>query len=801
MLNLLEYRQKPAMLADWLWYVALVAPGTILLKDGSLLRAVRFRGPDLDSSTSEELISAMARLNNALRRLGSGWVTYVEARRIAADFYPESTFPNRASKLFDQERQKMFEEEGAHFDSDYIFSIQWKPPADNTEKATKIFFTSTVSKNENPYIDHINTFTARSGEILDLIHDLVPDFRPMNDSEILTYLHDCISSRHHPVAVPETPMYLDVLLADDPVTGGIHPMVGDYHVRVISVTGFPGKSVPGLLDSLNRLAIPYRWYTRFIHLSKDEALKDLERIRRHWFTSLKSAFQLLREAATNVEATLVNPDALAQTEDVTDALAELGDDLVAYGYLSLSVVLMDKDPDVLNEQIEHVKQTLGSIGFNTITETVNALEAWLGTHPGNPVANVRQYIMSTLNIAHMLPFSAVWAGPLRDDHLDGPPLMHTRTQGATPFRLSLHRGDVGHTLIAGPTGAGKSVLLSSIALSFMRYPDAQVFLFDKGRSSRVAILAMGGEFFDLAADGTFAFQPLAHIDDERNRAWAAEWIASIVEKEGVVVDPDKRNEIWAALQNLAAPTVEPRFRTIGNFCMVLQSPELRGALQRYTKQGPFGKLLDADQEKLNISSVCAFEMETLMATPDLVWSVLSYLFHVLEARFDGRPTILVLDEAWLFLDNPVFAKQIREWLKTLRKYNVSVIFATQSISDIANSSIAPAIMESCPTRIFLPYANATSPDAAEFYKRLGLNEAQIEIISVSTPKRHYYFQSTDGNRLFDLGFTPGSVGLALAASTSKEDQSLVDEILAQFGPENFLENFLTAKGFDHDALF
>ena len=144
-----------------------------------------------------------------------------------------------------------------------------------------------------------------------------------------------------------------------------------------------------------------------------------------------------------------------------------------------------------------MEKTIQGRDFTCMRETLNAIEAWLGSLPGHVYANVRQPPISTLNLAHMMPFSAVWAGPERDEHLDGPPLFFARTEGATPFRFSLHVGDVGHALVVGPTGAGKSVLLALMALQFRRYPGAQVFAFDFGGSIRAAALAMGGDWHDL----------------------------------------------------------------------------------------------------------------------------------------------------------------------------------------------------------------------------------------------------------------------------------------------------------------
>jgi type IV secretion system protein VirB4 len=165
----------------------------------------------------------------------------------------------------------------------------------------------------------------------------------------------------------------------------------------------------------------------------------------------------------------------------------------------------------------------------------------------------------------------------------------------------------------------------------------------------------------------------------------------------------------------------------------------------------------------------------------VVAPVLTYLFHRLEERFDGRPTLLVLDEAWIFLDHPLFAARIREWLKTLRKKNVAVLFATQSLADIADSSIAPAIIESCPQRILLPNDRAIEPQSRAAYERFGLNDRQIELVSRATPKRHYYLQSARGNRLFELGLGP--IALALCGASDPASQKRIDDILAEHGAE------------------
>ncbi|WP_375739430.1 conjugal transfer protein TrbE [Pseudomonas boanensis] len=794
MLNLTEYQRRPAQLADWLPWAGLVAPGVVLNKDGAFQRTLRFRGPDLDSATQGELVATSARLNNALRRLGSGWALFIEAERVAAADYPDSSFPEPLSWLVDEERRAAFEALGSHFESTYHLTLLYLPPEESRSRAASLLYEHRAQCGVD-WRERLAAFVAESDRFFDLLDGVMPELAWLDDSQTLTYLHATVSTQRQRVAVPEVPFHLDALLADCPLTTGLAPRLGEQHLRVLSVRGFPTSTWPGLLDDLNRLGIAYRWSTRFICLDKDEAEKELVRLRRQWFAKRKGVLALLREALFQQESPLLDSDAANKANDADAALQELGADQVAFGYVTATVTVSDRDARVAEEKLRLVERVIQGRGFITIAESLNAVEAWLSSIPGNAYANVRQPLISTLNLAHLIPVSAVWAGPTRNDHLDGPPLVVTRTDGATPFRLVTHVGDVGHTLVAGPTGMGKSVLLATLALQFRRYPGSRLFLFDMGRSLRATVLGLGGEHYDLGGDGELAFQPLARIDQTGYRAWAAEWLEARLLQEGVAVNPEQKAALWTALDSLAgAPEAQ---RTLTGVSVLLQDNALRQALQPYVLGGPHGQLLDADRDRLGTVDVQCFEMEELLHSKAAVAAVLSYLFARFEERFDGAPTLLVLDEAWLFLDDPLFAARIRQWLKTLRKKNVSVIFATQSLADIKDSSIAAAIIESCASRIFLPNPQASEPQIRGIYQGFGLNDRQIEIIAQATPKRDYYYQSRLGNRLFDLDLGP--VALAFAASASPAEQREISRILQESSPADFAAVWLRHRGLDWAA--
>jgi type IV secretion system protein TrbE len=795
MMNLAEYRNSTTRLADFLPWAVLVAPGVVLNKDGSFQRTAAFRGPDLDSAVPAELVAVASRLNSALRRLGSGWAIFVEAQRQPASTYPESCFPEAASALVEAERKAAFEEEGAHFESAYFLTFLCLPPTSESSAAQRFFYEGREQGTGTDAREILHGFVDRTDRILQLLDGFMPECRWLDDAGTLTYLHSCVSTKRQRVRVPEVPMYLDALLIDQPLAGGLEPRLGNAYLCVLTIVGFPSATTPGILDELNRLAFPYRWSTRAILLDKTDATKLVTKIRRQWFSKRKSIAAILKEVMTNEASTLLDTDAHNKAIDADAALQELGADVAGEAYCTATVTVWDEDLRAASEKLRLVEKVIQGRDFTCMVETINAVDAWLGSLPGHAYANVRQPPVSTLNLAHIIPLSAVWAGAENDEHLDAPPLFFAKTEGSTPFRFALHVGDVGHTLVVGPTGAGKSVLLALMALQFRRYANSQVFAFDFGSSIRAAALGMEGDWHDLGgalsedASEPVTLQPLALIDDVAERGWAAEWLSAILAAEKVSVTPEAKDHLWSALTSLASAPISER--TLTGLSVLLQSTALKRALRPYCLGGAYGRLLDAEVEQLGGSCVQAFETEGLIGT-GAAPAVLAYLFHRIEGRLDGRPTLLIVDEGWLALDDEGFAAQLREWLKTLRKKNASVVFATQSLADIDASKIAPAIIESCLTRLFLPNERAIEPQITAIYRRFGLNDRQIEILARATPKRDYYCQSRRGNRLFELGL--GDIALALTAASAKSDQALIDRLFAEHGREGFLAAWLTSRG-------
>jgi type IV secretion system protein TrbE len=207
---------------------------------------------------------------------------------------------------------------------------------------------------------------------------------------------------------------------------------------------------------------------------------------------------------------------------------------------------------------------------------------------------------------------------------------------------------------------------------------------------------------------------------------------------------------------------------------------VRTALQPYEQGGKYGRLLDADSDVTLANDFITFELETLMSMgPQVTIPVLTYLFHRIEQRLDGRPTLIIIEEAWIALANRTFSTKLQEWLRTFRKKNAAVVLATQSLSEIATSDYRDILLESCPTKIYLPNNSAKSQQTRELYHKFGLSDRQVDIISESAPKRDYYYDSPLGRRLFQ--FALGPAALAFIGAGTKEDMFEAQRLMAEHG--------------------
>lgn len=821
-----SYRDKAKGVPDLLDWAALIDSGVVLGKSGSLMAGYFYRGQDTASSTEAERNHITMRVNAAMARLGSGWATWHDAVRLPASDYPayaDSHFADPVSRLIDEERRERFTSEGAHFESEYALIFYYTPPLRrNTKIQDFVWVDDPTSAKVKPADQALAAFKKALEDLEDTLGDVVK-MRRMGSyhvvdkfgkehlqDELVNYLNFCLTGDDTPINIPAYGMYMDAYVGGKELWTGDTPRIGNRYVCCVAIEGFPHESYPNILEILEHLPIAYRWSTRMIYLDQHEAISELKKYRRKWKQKVRGFWSQIFKT----QGGMVNEDALLMSNQTEAAITDASSQLVTFGYYTPMIVLMGEDRAQLLEHARNVSREIQRTGFECRVESVNAMEAWRGTLPGHAMPNIRRPLVHTLNLADLVPLSSVWAGiehnpcPFYPDN--SPALMHAATAGATPFRFNLHVGDVGHTLVFGPIGSGKSTFLAAIAAQFRRYRSktgqrATIYAFDKGNSLWTLVNSCGGNHYDVAGEhSSLAFAPLNSIDTDNDMVWAEEWIATCYQLQTQKAPrPDQIEKIHSTMLSLRREK-RPGERSLTDFCLSIQDTEIRSALAHYTIDGQMGHLLDSTEDGLGETDFAVFEVEELMnlGEKNLI-PVLLYLFRRFEKQLKGQPALLLLDEAWIMLGHPVFREKIREWLKVLRKANCAVVPATQSLSDAVQSGIFDVLIESCPVKVLLPNDEADKPGTKEhpgpldLYTMMGLNETQIEILKTAQKKRHYYYMSPQGRRLFDLGLGP--VALSFLAVSDKETLAHLRGLVAKHG-EQWPYVWLKERGVSYEHL-
>lgn len=789
-----EHRDKAQGLNDLLNYALLVDEGIALLKDGAFLAGSYYLGPDLNSSENSSLEALSLSVNNTLCQLGDGWMIHADLCRKPSRGYPEKAqqhFPDAVSLMIDEERRQQYHEEGAHFESQYALTLTYLPPSSARTSLMQWFIEDDHSTTDKGWEQLLAEFKDKLGQTLNSLSKSLK-LQPMDSQALVTHLHQCVTGLSHTLTLPKIPTYLDCLIASQDFTGGLVPKIGQHWIQMIGLTGLPFESEPGLLSLLDNLPIAFRLSSRFILLDAHTAQHTLKSYRRNWFQKRLGLMGMVKQVFNAEPSGFENQDALDMALDADGAIQENEAGLVRYGFYTSNLILMHESREELTELTRYITKQIEQCGFTARIETLNALEAYLGSLPGHGFHNVRRPIIHSLNLADLLPLTSVWAGS--EKHLcryyptDSSPLMLTATTGATPFRLNLHVSDIGHTLIVGDTGMGKSTLIGMLAAQHLRYPEAQVFLFDKGYSANILCQAVNGTHYDIGGEQqSLSFYPLARIDEPNELDWACEWIEELLHCQRVVVSTAIRKEIRASLSRLALQDS----RTLTDYQGTVQHQDIKDALETYTLSGALGNLLDADSDGLRDSHFQVFEMKHLMEKGEqYIRPVLLYLFHQLDLRTKGRPSLIFIEEGHTFLKGQ-FGEKLNQLLREKRKDNTAIIFITQKLSEILQSEYAHVILDSCQTKLFLPNPNAGNPSARALYQQVGLSDKQIEIIQKAVPKQDYYYSSTLGNRLITLGL--GDIALSFVGVDSAQDRQKVERLKTAH-PENWVFEWLKHRG-------
>jgi type IV secretion system protein VirB4 len=808
--------EQPAF-SDLLPYANLIDSGVVTTKRGFFLAGWYFRPPDTASATDEMQASINARVNEAMLSLGTGWSSWTDVVSTESSAYPhpsESHFPDPISRAVDNERRESFEREGNHYENERVFILCYAPPRQQVSKLEDMMYAGTgetVSASHRVlgnFKKAIQKFEDHCGDLIGMrrmeSYGVVDGAGRMHhQDELVNYLHYAVNGEPSALILPAAGAYMDSVIGSKDFWTGEVPVLGDEYLCCISIDGFPAESFPNIVANLNAVEMPYRFSQRAIYLDGPDGIKEIAKYKRQWG---QKAHGLLA-AVTGKNNGTKNEHALEMEGEAKAAMSLADSGRVSYLFYSATVVLRHKSEEALADMAQRFCREIrnaGAGGFGYRIETTNTVDAFLGTLPGDVVANVRRPLMHTANLCDLLPLAGIWTGlehnPCKLYPPNSPPLLYAATEGAIPFRLNVHVNDVGHTFIFGPTGAGKSTLLATVAIQALRYEGMQVWSFDYKRGMYATVMACRGKHFEIGDSGSPSFCPLSVLESEDDIGWAGDWIeACYLLQTGKSLIPGQRMEVGRALRRFSD---EPKDkRSLSQFLLFLQDQEVSEAMEFYTLEGPAGWLLDAPSDSITISNFNVFETIDIMGKDDIHRvPVLLYLFRRFERSLNGRPTILLLDEAWVVLGNKIWSEKLHDWLKLLRSKNCAVIIATQSLSDAFKSGLLNVLVESCPTKIWLgnPEAPNTgtpeNPGPNDLYRSMNLNENQIEIIRTARQKYEYYVTSPEGCRLINLGIGP--LGLAFSGATSEKEVGEIRDMVRDHG-EDWMWRYLEEKGVDY----
>lgn len=816
-LDLQKFKEPLNQLKYVLPWSFIISPGVCFLKNGALMATYQVEYPDLESSSAPEIASMASLFNRSTMALAQteGWALFFDVRRYKTKDYPAGEFSNLAGWLIDQKRAENYHRFGEHFTTDHYITFVYQLPSDIDSKTSGFFFKKGKDKknrNQNgkngfkktnnlPQIQkEVENFLGECEKVMGTLAVKLWIHR-LDDSELFSYIKSSVSLNKQNLIYPkDTFFFLDNYLCDMDVHNSQPLKIGEYYVPVMGIMDFPNKTYPAIFDELNRTMTEFRWTTRFIPLSKERSTKEAEKYQNRFYSARKSGMTLFTEMAMNVEIDKENKGALEMESQAADIQADIAMGDYVLGYYTSNLMVWDKKLEGAKLKARKLQQVVRSCGFSVKEETFNNSQAWLGMMPGNVYANIRRPLISTKNFSNIIPLSSAWQGLLQNDFTletcgSSVPLCTCSTSYGTPFFLNLNVRDVGHTFVFGPTGAGKSTLLALLMASATKYRDANIVCIDKQLSSRALMVGGGGIYIEPGKD-TVAFQPLSELkspktatESEYNESlmWCQQFIEGLLVQQNISVTPAMSKVISETLRLVSKKEKDMQTLTTFQQYATYSDPEtgentIRTGLDPYCDGGQFASIFDADRTTLQLSKLITIEMGSLMRLSEkAVAPALMYIFRYLEKLWNvptgaKQPlTFLFLDEAWLYLQHPIFAGFLQEWLRTLRKKKVFCIFATQEVAAAAKSSLSDTIAQQCLTKIYLADESATSPGLMDSYRYFGLTDSEIISLSNATMKKDYYFKNPNGCRMFTLDLDLFQLALI------SPDHEMLDRIEAEHG--------------------
>ena len=691
-----------AKLADYLPWLQIFPDGTVLTRDLKLMATWRLDLPDT--------IYASGKWNEINRQVAtwqqqqSTGVVYFfdmhrnEQKNIIRE--PDEHIMGSAAVEIERYRDKIFAEPSLNNVTTWYVSVLVPVEIDGNGITKKTYsYAETVYRNFETVMLTIDARTHRllaNGDEKD-VHGKTP-WDPRNS--MLSYLASCVSTIPKKVRCPKNGLEdISSYLVTEALSNGRPLILGGTYVQPMTINIFPSETLCGRLFQLQMLPFPCRWTTRWMPLSNVDSQTLTKKKRTAARAARKSVWTLAVETSSGEETGNYEMQAETDIVDIEETLVEETRGEVIGDFTS-TLLVYGKTIEELDERIQLVREALIRSEYDAIVEYRSAcFSAWLGTMPGDIHNNLRRVSVTASNLSEIIPFSSVYHGEKNNEYFErisgvGDAHLMGKTITNETYYLNLNGGsseDVFHTFIIGATGSGKSVIMALLAEGFLRYPGSRVIYFDVDKSFENFCNRAGGIMYTPAEDEALNFMPLSRIVEKPSEA--SKWLELAIMEQGVDITPEIAKDISNICNNWDKASIPTLERFVQRYRGV--NPQSAGvaALERIIANPDTHKLFGGDTDSFNNDSfarVTMIEMRKLMKMGDnALLPTLSFLFDRMDELFDATsdsgPTLLLLDEAWSFLKHSFFRKKISDWLKTLRKKKVGVVFALQNINDLKDS--------------------------------------------------------------------------------------------------------------------
>ncbi|HYD24517.1 MAG TPA: VirB4 family type IV secretion/conjugal transfer ATPase [Croceibacterium sp.] len=713
---------REAHAGDRLPYARLVDPHTLLLRDGSLMSALQVPGLLFETEDTDALNSQAAMREVMLRsNLDARFALYHHVVRRGVSVALEARFDDPLAAHIDRRwRDKLSRD--PLFVNDQFVTLVRRPArgkAGLAERAGKLLRRRREQLEADPR--ELRSLRAACQALAAALGDY--GAQPLGDyvgpsgqtnNELLEMLSALYNGEMRPVRRPDETADVGRMLPYRRASFGLDAMelrgsAGRDFAAILSLKDYPDATSPGLLDAVLRLPFEMVVTESFAPQERQSARERID-----------LALRRLRSA---------DEEALAERAEMLAARDGLGSGAVAFGDHHLAVLVRESDLARLDEASAAVGAALADSGAIVVREDTNLEPAFWGQFPGNEAFLVRRALISTANMASFGSLHGFALGQAEGNHW-GDAVTLLETTSATPFFFNFHHGDLGNFSVIGPSGSGKTVALNFLAAQAQKF-SPRTILFDKDRGGELFVRGIGGRYDRIRAGEPTGFNPLALPDSPANRAFLRDWLAVLLEADGPEELATIAGAVDAAYANDASLRRLRHFRELLSGARRPEPGDLADRLAAWIGAdggdgGEHAWLFDNAADRLDLSArVIGFDMTALLDSPRLRTPTMMYLFHRIDERLDGSPAMILIDEGWKALDDAVFAARIRDWLKTLRKRNALVGFATQSARDALDSRIATALVEQTATMIFMPNARARAEDYCDGF---GLTAHELALI-------------------------------------------------------------------------